>query len=98
MAEVYRRQGRLSEAEALFRSLLSRQEQVLGPDHPELARSLQDYARLLKEMRRKPEAKALLARAHEIERRNSGPNAFRETVDTLELGFERKTGAQSNSR
>ena len=98
LAEVYRRQGRYNDAEGLLKGVLSRQEQRLGPDHPELPRSMQHYAGLLKEMKRKPEAKAMLARAHEIERRNSASKAFRQTVDTVELGLEGKTAAQSNPR
>lgn len=98
LAEIFRRQGRYAEAEASFRQVLTAQERRLGPEHPELAPSLEYYARILKEMKRNPEAKALFARAHEIEKRNSGAKAFRHTVDTLELGLERKINTEANRR
>jgi hypothetical protein len=61
-------------------------EKSLGPSHPHLAHTLQAYALLLQETKRKPEAAALNARAREILARNPAAKSAHHTVDVRELG------------
>jgi hypothetical protein len=55
-----------SQAEALYRQSLVRLTKALGHDHPGLAPALEDYALLLREVRRDAEAAALEARAEAL--------------------------------
>lgn len=66
LASYYRKQGRNSEAESLYKRLLAIWEKVLGPRHPHVAKSLEKYASLLRESRRDAEAAKLEARAKAI--------------------------------
>ena len=52
LAALYRDQGRYSEAEPLHKRALSIQEQVLGPTHPNTAKSLNNVAALYREQGR----------------------------------------------
>lgn len=71
LAELYRRQGRYTEAEPLYRRLLAIREKALGPDHPDVAMSLEGYAELLRETGRKKLAEELKARVRAIGAANS---------------------------
>ena len=46
--------------------LLATQEKALGPDHPDVAETLENYAALLQETGRDPEATQMEARAKAI--------------------------------
>jgi tetratricopeptide (TPR) repeat protein len=67
LAERYRDQGRYEEAEALYRQSLDVLE---GPNHPNVARCLEIYARLLRATGR-PEATSFEARARAIRTRHA---------------------------
>ena len=58
--------GDYTEADSLFRRTLKIREKILEPDHPELARTLEDYATLLRAMGRPQEAATCEARAAAI--------------------------------
>ena len=46
LAALYNDQGRYADAEPLFKRALAIQEKVLGPDHPDVAVSLNNLANL----------------------------------------------------
>ena len=48
MGTVCRAQGRYAEAETLFRRALAIREKALGPERPEVAKTLDNYAELLR--------------------------------------------------
>ena len=60
------KQGRYAEAEPLFKRALAIFEKVLGPEHPSVAISLENYAVLLRETRRGAKAAKMKARAKAI--------------------------------
>ncbi len=59
-------QGRYAEAEPLFQRALAIDEKALGPEHPDVAQSLENYAALLRQTARADEAKRMEARAKAI--------------------------------
>ena len=66
LAVVYRDLGSYAEAEPLFQRALLNFEKALGPEHPDLATTLESYASLLRRMHRDAEAERLRARAKAI--------------------------------
>ena len=75
LASYYRKQGRNSEVESLYKRLLAIWEKVLGPRHPHVAESLEKYASLLRESRRDTEAAKVEARAKAIRTRLTQGNS-----------------------
>ena len=63
---LYRAQGNYAEAAPLYRRSLAILEKALGPEHPNVAQSLENYAALLRETGRADEAAAMEARAKAI--------------------------------
>ena len=63
---AYQAQGRYAEAEPLHKRSLAILEKALGPEHPNVATSLENYAALLRETGRTAEADKLEARAKAI--------------------------------
>ncbi len=59
-------QGRYAEAEPLFQRALAIDEKALGPEHPDVAASLENYAALLRQTARADEAERMEARAKAI--------------------------------
>jgi tetratricopeptide (TPR) repeat protein len=82
LAALYSARGRYEEAEPLFRRALAVNEKSLGADHPRVAMTLENYARLLKGAKRKREATALQRRAEEIW---NGRDEHRDALVDLEL-------------
>ncbi len=66
LAELYRQQGNYAEAAPLYRRSLAIMENALGPEHPNVATSLENYAALLREIGRADEAAEMEARAKAI--------------------------------
>ncbi len=66
LAFLYETQGNYAEAEPLFKRALAMREKVLGPTHPDVATTLEDYAELLRKTKRKKDAKKMTARAKAI--------------------------------
>ncbi len=60
---LYHAQGRYAEAELLYKRALEIREKALGPDHPDVANSLNNLASLYDEQGRYGEAEPLLKRA-----------------------------------
>jgi hypothetical protein len=59
-------QGAGQQAEVLFARALAVREKQLGPDHPDVAKNLDDYAGALRKLSRGAEAAALEGRANAI--------------------------------
>lgn len=62
----YRAQSRFAQAEPLYQWALTLQRKALGPDHPAVALSLDEYAALLKQINRETEAAELEDQARGI--------------------------------
>ncbi len=60
------RQGKYAEAEPLVKRSVAIGEKTLGPEHPTVAAGLENYADLLRKMRRRNEAAKVAARAKAI--------------------------------
>jgi hypothetical protein len=84
LAQLAREQGRQAEADVLLQRALAIQEQHLGAEHPETARTLHDLARLRQQQGRLVEACALAERALTI-RQHAVGTEHRETVETQVL-------------
>jgi hypothetical protein len=63
---LYFRQGKYAEAEPLCKRGLAILEKALGPEHPAVAKSLENYAALLRKTHREAEAEPMEARAKAI--------------------------------
>jgi tetratricopeptide (TPR) repeat protein len=59
-------QGQYAKAEPLYQRALAIREKALGPEHPDVATSLENYAVLLRKMDRSHEATPLESRANAI--------------------------------
>ncbi len=66
LAALYRTQGKYAEAEPLYKRALFVLTKALGPDHPNVALMLENYAASLRKMNRGDEAETLEARAQAI--------------------------------
>ena len=67
-------QGRYEAAEPLLKRALAIWEKVLGPDHPSVATSLENYAASLRNTGRGAEANKMEARAKEIRAKHAAEN------------------------
>ena len=98
LAELYRDQGRYSDAELLFEEALSIQRNVVGADHPDTASSLNNLVGLYYAQGRYSKAEPLSKEAVEIMERVLGaehPNAkiVRENYERL-LAKMKEKGAE----
>ncbi len=66
LARLYQAQGKYAEAEPLYQRALAIVEKALGPEHPHVATSLENYAALLRQTARADEAERMEARAKAI--------------------------------
>ena len=66
LASYYQEQGEVGKAEFQYKRALTLKEQVSGPEHPDVAMILHNYAGLLREAHRYQEAENLSARANAI--------------------------------
>jgi tetratricopeptide (TPR) repeat protein len=66
LAILYQHLSRYEEAEPLYQWALGIFEKALGPEHPNVATCLENYASLLRSMGRPEKAEPLQARAMEI--------------------------------
>ena len=71
---LYYAQGRYAEAEPLFQRALTIREQALGPDHPDVAWSLNSLAELYRAQGRYAEAEPLFQQALAIREQALGPD------------------------
>ncbi len=63
LARLYQAQGHYAKAEPLYKRSLAIMEKALGPEHPDVAQSLENYAALLRQTGRIDEAEKMEARA-----------------------------------
>ena len=66
LAELYRKQGQYAKVAPLYKRALAINEQIHGKDHPEVARVLEHYASVLRELGKNKKAEALEKRAKTI--------------------------------
>ncbi len=66
LALLYNDQGLYAETEPLFKRSLAIWEKALGPDHPTVAKALENYAVLLRETGHPRDAAIMEARAKAI--------------------------------
>ena len=66
--------GRDGEAEPLYQRALAIREKALGPEHPDVATSLENYADLLRKTGRVSEATKMEARAKAIGAKQASDN------------------------
>jgi tetratricopeptide (TPR) repeat protein len=92
LGQLYFSQRRYEEAESSYRRALEIREKSLGPNHPDLAQTLNGYAALLKKTKRKAEAEALLTRANEIAKRSD--RSANRTVDIRDVDPHKQTWKQ----
>ena len=72
LAELLREQGKYAEAEPLFRRALAISEKALGPEHPNVAKELNNLAALLQAQGKYAEAEPLFRRALAIDEKALG--------------------------
>ncbi len=66
LAQLYHAQGKYAEAEPLFQRSLAIWEKALGPEHSDVATTLENYAALLRQTARADKAERMEARATAI--------------------------------
>jgi len=74
LAWLYQGQGKYAEAEALYKQSLVIFEKALGPEHPNMAQGLENYAALLRKTNREAEATRMEARAKAIRAKHTREN------------------------
>ena len=74
MAMLYYDQGQRRQAEPLYERALAIREKALGPNHPDVAESLNNLAVLYRDKGQQPQAEALHKRALAIREKAFGPD------------------------
>jgi tetratricopeptide (TPR) repeat protein len=74
-----------AEAEGFYKRALAIAENTVGPEHPKIAQILSEYAKALRQMKRKTEAQACERRAHAILETASREAIRAYTVDVSDL-------------
>ncbi len=77
LALLYDAQGKYADAEPLYKRALAIVEKALGPEHPHVATSLENYAALLRKTGRGHEAAKMEARAKAIRAKHAKENPGR---------------------
>ncbi len=90
VAKLYFLQHRYGEAEALYSRAVAIMEKSLGPDHPDLAHTLDRYALLLQKTKRNSEASTMKARAKAILANNPATRSANQTFDVRDLDRKRE--------
>jgi len=90
LGELRCAQGAFADAEAFYQQALAIQEKALGPDHPDTARTMINYARLMRQTSRKRQAKALEARGRTILSIKARENPANWTVDVSDFAGQNK--------
>ena len=89
LGELYRRQGRLGDAERTLLRALEVKEQGLGPNHPDVATSLANLGLLYVANGRELDAAPLLERALAIQERRPEKASWLRTMATLAEVYRR---------
>ncbi len=85
LALIYQDQGKLAEAEQIFKQALLITERGLGPDNPEVASCLDFYAELLTKLERRAEAEEKRIRARAIRARHDQQLRDRSIAESKQL-------------
>ena len=75
LANLYRSEGKLDQAEPLYRRALAIQEHLAGSDHPDLADLLYNLATVVSRQGRYDEAETLFKRALAMKEKTTGPDS-----------------------
>jgi len=89
LGELYRAQGKYSEAESLHKRFLEMREKTLGPDHPYVANSLNNLAAVYEAQGKYAEAEPLYKRALKIDEKALGPD-HPDVATVCEAHWERR--------
>ena len=84
---MYLAQCRYAEAEPLLKEALEIQEKALGPDHPQVATVLLNYASLLHKQHRRRDAAPMEKRARNIIKTFSAEEQVLGTVDVTTAAY-----------
>ena len=74
LARLYQAQGKYADAEPLHKRALAIWESALGPEHPNVAKGLENYASLRRKMGLSAEAARLEAQARAIRAKHAKEN------------------------
>ena len=74
LADLYLKQRKYVQAEPLLKRALAIDEKTLGPDHPDVAKTLNNLAVLYLKQRNYAQAEAIYKRALAIDEKTLGPN------------------------
>jgi tetratricopeptide (TPR) repeat protein len=96
LARCYQMQAKPHDAEPLFERAIGIYQRVLGPDHPNLLYTMQDYAQFLRATKRKHEAKKLEAYVHDHYAASERVSSARNLVDVRQLLQEQKHKPKSS--
>ncbi len=97
MAELYRSQGRYTEAEPLYIKALELLQRLLGDEHPSVATSYNNLAALYNSQGRYTEAEPLYIKALKIAERSLGVNHPNTITFRKNLQFLRDHRQSNNS-
>eukprot|EP00435_Cladocopium_sp_Y103_P000774 s434_g1.t1 len=98
LAELLRQQGKMEEAEHLYRRSLAGEEVTLGAQHPRTMSAMNSLAFLLKDQGKLLEAESLWRRCLEGEEAQRGPNHPDTLLKAMNLGvFLRDLGRLDES-
>jgi tetratricopeptide (TPR) repeat protein len=75
LANIYRKLGRYTEAESLWKRSLAIREKAFGPEHPNVATALNNLALLYTDLNRHAEAEPLYQRSLAIREKVLGPDS-----------------------
>ena len=96
LGRVLEDQGRLTEAEQVFRQAVAESERQFGPQHPDVAGGLANLGNLLSLRHKYAEAESLLRRAQEIDRKSLPEGHPRLAADLYSLAaLARKQNASA---
>jgi tetratricopeptide (TPR) repeat protein len=95
LAVIYMNLGRYSEAEPIFKQILTTDEKLTGPNDPEVARSLDNLANLYSAQGRHDEAEPLYRRALTIREKVFGPDHPATAQSRRNLGLMNEPRGQS---
>ncbi len=74
MSALYNAQGTYAEAEPLYERALTIFEKALGPERPDVATALENYAALPRETGRSEDAREMEARAKAVRAKHAAEN------------------------
>jgi tetratricopeptide (TPR) repeat protein len=71
LAQIYEAENKFADAEPRYQQAITAFGEAAGPNSPNVATTLENYARLLRKLNRKSEASKMKRQAEEIRRHSS---------------------------